>query len=294
MSEGVEIEYLPTYYRCRMQVTPRYGQPPVLTFAETTDTPALAVARQSSRLLETVSSLSAQQWEEPTRCEGWSVRDVISHLVTTNGFWSYSLANGLRGEPSSILSTFDPVGTPKLLVEAAREQSSDEVLERYGASVALWNSQLSELSGDQWDMVAEAPPGHIGVREIAAHSLWDSWTHERDIAVPLELGLSVLDDEVSWSVKYVSALGPALLATTGSTRMGVLGFALSDPELEFTVEIGSEVLVRNRRDGDPAPLVRGDAVHVLESLSCRSELLRVNEENQWMLDGLAIIFEATA
>jgi uncharacterized protein (TIGR03083 family) len=275
-----------------MQLTPRYHGPPVLRFASGDETPLTAVLRQGRRLLHTASSLTANQWAAASRCEGWSVGDVISHLVTTNGFWTYSLSEGLKGEPSSLLSSFDPVRTPDLLVVAGREQSREEVLAQFATSVEVWGTQLSELSAPQWDLVVEAPQGHVSVREIAAHSLWDSWIHERDIAIPLGLSLIVESDEVAWSVKYVAGLGPAFLATHGSTRDGRINFSLSDPDLTFTVEVGAQVLIRERRDDDPAPLVVGNAVDVLESLSCRKEPLRIGEQDQWMIEGLAEVFEA--
>lgn len=282
------------HYGRGMQLKPRYGTAPILSFAPSADTPALAVSRQARRLLRTVSSLSPQQWTAPTRCDDWSVRDVISHLVTTNGFWSYSLNEGLRGEPSSLLANFDPVHTPPLLVSASKALTSDEILEQFRASVELWDSQLAALSDEQWYSVAEAPPGHIGVREIAAHSLWDCATHERDIAIPLGLTVTNEPDEIAWSVKYVAALGPAFLATEGSTREALLTFSLNEPELAFTVEVGSTVVVRDRRASDPQPLITGSAVAVLEGLSCRAPLPSVPATQRWMLEGLTAVFEANS
>ena len=34
--------------------------------------------------------LDDEQWSHPSRCEGWSSRDVIVHLDSTNAFWAFS------------------------------------------------------------------------------------------------------------------------------------------------------------------------------------------------------------
>ena len=33
-------------------------------------------------LVNTLKSLTPQQWDAPSLCEGWRVRDVVGHLVT--------------------------------------------------------------------------------------------------------------------------------------------------------------------------------------------------------------------
>jgi len=77
------------------------------------------VVRQRRRLAETWSGFSETEWANPSRCEGWSSRDVILHLDSTNTFWSFSITQGLAGAPTEFLTTFDPVVTPADLVVAA-------------------------------------------------------------------------------------------------------------------------------------------------------------------------------
>jgi uncharacterized protein (TIGR03083 family) len=46
--------------------------------------------RQRRRLAALLGSLDDQQWATTSRCEQWSVQDVVAHLVSTNQFWAFS------------------------------------------------------------------------------------------------------------------------------------------------------------------------------------------------------------
>lgn len=40
-----------------------------------------------------VAGVGADQWKEPTPCEGWDVRELVNHIVSGN-FWAGELARG--------------------------------------------------------------------------------------------------------------------------------------------------------------------------------------------------------
>ena len=76
---------------------------------------------------------------------------------------------------------------------------------------------LDGLDADGWETLAEAPPGHIPIRALALHALWDGWVHERDIVLPLGLDPVEDDDEIRGCLLYAAALGPAFV---GVRRLG--------------------------------------------------------------------------
>src|SRR3954454_8503809 len=102
-----------------MLLTPRYDALPIVA-VEVRNVGPHPVMAQRRRLGETLSSLTDEQWAHPSRCEGWTVQDVISHLSSTNGFWAFSIRAGVSGEPTRFLSTFDPGASPAEL--AARDR----------------------------------------------------------------------------------------------------------------------------------------------------------------------------
>jgi uncharacterized protein (TIGR03083 family) len=274
-----------------MQLTPRYGSDPVIVLEGSPAAVCGPFVRQRRRLASAVASFSDEQWTHPSRCEGWSSRDVIAHLDSTNDFFAYSIIAGLAGEPTEILTTFDPVKTPIDLVAMVADLSTGEMLDRFTASTRTLVDLLSSLDDDAWLALAESPPGHVSVSAVAHHALWDSWVHERDILLPLGITPEREADEIRACLRYVAALGPTFAINSGSTERGLLALDATDPDVSFVVEVGERVVVRD----SPGPgdlRLSGDAVELLEALSVRRPLTQpVPPAWAWMLRGLAEVFD---
>ena len=273
-----------------MQLHPRYGSDPVITFDGSPAAIAEPSIRQRRRLAETLASFGPDEWAHPSRCDGWSCRDVIVHLETTNGFWAYSITSGRKGAPTQLLATFDPVASPAEMV-AASELSGGEVLDRFVASTDALVDVLESLEEEDWTAVAEAPPGHLSVSAVTHHALWDSWIHERDVLLPQGLVPAEEPDEIAAALRYAAALGPAFAVGRETGASGVLSIVATDPDLSLVVEIGERADVR--WGTGPADLtISGDAVELVEAFSRRGALAQpVPAEMAWMLDGVAEAFD---
>ena len=105
--------------------------------------------------------------------------DVVEHLAGVNRFWSLSIRAGLGGEPTRLLASFDPVRVPAAMVEAARGASACATLESFQATNAELAAVVASLTHADWDKPAEAPPGHVAIRAVALHALWDAWVQAR-------------------------------------------------------------------------------------------------------------------
>lgn len=276
-----------------MQLTPRYDGPNVLRLEVPLGDPSIPLVRQRRRLGETLSEVADADWSSSSRCESWSVQDVVAHLVGTNQFWTLSISSALAGSPTRFLEAFDPVATPAAMVEPTRQMAPGEVLSRYIESVDDLAKAVSGLSDEAWSVPAEAPPGHIELRAVVLHALWDAWTHERDIVVPLGRQQAVEPDEIRACLVYAAAISPALLATRGSSRRGLLAINADDPHTTFVVDAGTTVTVRERSPDDVVDAeLRGGAVDLIEGLTFRVPLAHdVPAEHEWLLGGLAQAFD---
>jgi len=221
------------------------------------------------------------------------VQDVVAHVVGVNGFWEMSVAAGLAGTPTRILAAFDPAATPPLLVDAMRDRSAAEILDQFVTSNTGFLDALAGLDESGWSMLAEAPPGHVTIRMLASHALWDSWIHERDIALALGLAPPVVADEVLSSLRYAAALSPAFLLTAGRPPGAVFAVEATEPGTSFTIEVGESVAVRDGSPGGAAPCLRGDSVALTEALSIRAPLPD-STPTEWaqLLGGLAAVFDS--
>lgn len=275
-----------------MQLTPRYDGPPVLRLTGEHPDPAEVLLRQRRRLADVLAGLSDEQWSTPSRCEAWDVRGVAAHLVDVDRFWTFSIGAGRAGEPTRFLAAFDPVATPPQLVDAMADVDPAALLETFRAGIDGLAAALADLDETGWDIAAEAPPGHIPLRALALHALWDGWVHERDIVLPLGLAPVEETDEVAACLLYAAALGPAFAACAGSERTGTLVVEATDPATRVVVDIGSDVTASL---GGVVPadavVLRGGAVELVEALSLRAPLPVLPTEDRWVLAGLSTVFD---
>jgi uncharacterized protein (TIGR03083 family) len=276
-----------------VQLNPRYGRPPALVIDTSLTDVAAPLTRQRRRLAELLSDLTDDQWAAPSRCEGWSTQDVVAHLVVTNQFWDFSMKAGLAGEPTRVLATFDPVASPAQMVEQVRSRTPAETLAQFVESNDAFLGTVATIADDQWATVAEAPPGHVALRAVALHALWDAWVHERDVALPLGIEAAEEPDEVAGSLQYAAALSPTFLATNGSVRTGHLSVRATDPDVSFVVAAGPTVTVSDGTlPSDGALVLAGPAVALTEALSLRRPLEQpVATSDRWLLEGLAEVFD---
>jgi hypothetical protein len=166
------------------------------------------------------------------------------------------------------------------------------VLDRYVASNDAFVEVVEGLDDSGWGMLAESPAGHVPIRLIAHHALWDTWIHERDIALPLGLTTPEEPDEVASCLRYAAALSPALAIGSGHTIRAVLAVEASEPDTRFVLDVGESVAVHDGAAPSDAPYLRGPAVALVEAVSLR-EPLPASTPPEWvqLLGGLAAAFD---
>ena len=277
-----------------MQLTPWYGPDPIIALDGDPAAIAEPTIRQRTRLAEVLATFDDAQWDHPSRCAGWSNRGVITHLQSTNTFWSFSIAMGLKGQPTQFLATFDPVATPAQLVADAPAMTSDELLRQFVASNDALALQLSSLDAAGWAATAESPVGHVAISTVAHHALWDSLIHERDILLPLGLPPTEEPGETLASLRYAAALSPAFAVSRGQAAPGVLSINPTEPAAPFSVVVSDRVDIEaGATNGDL--LLEGRAVDLLEALSLRTPLgQHVPASASWWVDGLKVTFDQTS
>jgi uncharacterized protein (TIGR03083 family) len=275
-----------------MRVTPRYDGPAILEIDGALDDQLVPVIRQRRRFAAMLAELSDDEWGAPTRCDGWNVQDVASHLVGVDAFWHTSVSAGLSGAPTRFLADFDPATTPGMLIEPMRALPPADVLTQLDASMTAFLDLLASLDDAGWATAAETPPGYLPVRLLAHHALWDCWVHERDIALPLGRTPPVEADEVGASMRYAAALSPGFLINDGPGCTGRFAVEARDPDTRFWLEIdGSSVHVHSGAAPADTPSLRGDAVELTEALSIRAPL-PADAPPEWraLVGGLATAF----
>lgn len=274
-----------------MRLNPRYDGPPIISVEVRGDGPHPLLA-QRARFVTLLEELSDEEWQHPSRCVGWTVQDVVTHLSSTNMFWALSIQAGAQGEPTRFLATFDPATSPAELVEQARGRAPAETLQQFVSSYESLVAAVDALDASAWDAIAEAPVGHLPIRLVADHGLWDSWIHERDIVLPLQRPPVSDANEVLTCLRYAAALGPAFAVSNGDPSAQAVVLEVTDPRARIVVVADRNTV--HIHDGEtPSDSVsyRGDAVELLEMLSIRDVGTPVPDEIRSMTSGLARVFD---
>lgn len=166
--------------------------------------------------------------------------------------------------------------------------SSPALLDEFIASNEALIDVLTDMDEIKWETLAEAPPGHLPIRIVAHHALWDAWIHERDIVLPLGIIPPEEADEVLASLRYVAALNPALAIGTGTATPGVFAIESDSPKASLLLTITESVTVADVEIPSTVPRLVGNAVQLVDALSIRGPL-PTSAPDEWLQlrDGLA-------
>ncbi len=234
--------------------------------------------RHRDRFLAALGALSEDEWAATTRCDAWTAKDVCNHLVTADGFFSLTLQGRHATEPTTFLRGFDPTTSPDSVIAPMRDASPATVLESLATSTAELTDVLAGIGDDEWAARSESPLGHVPVRAIAAHSMWDSWLHERDILLPLGHSPAVEDDELVTAAAFTFFLGgtqggvlddptPVGDGPNAAIDAAVAFGDLPGRVLRLRVDRDVRVAVEPGAEGDP---VVGSAVAFVEAITGRA------------------------
>ncbi len=168
-----------------------------------------------------------------------------------------------------------------------------DVVDQFVATNEALLGAVAELDDAGWSVASESPAGHVPIRLLAQHALWDCWVHERDIAIPLDIEAAFEPDEVKSCLQFAAAVSPVLGLGLGHSSVGAFGVKATNPDVQFVVDVGASVAVRDQAPASSVPCLHGDAVALIEALSLRAPL-PPSTPIEWtqLLDGLATAFDA--
>ncbi|WP_433511759.1 maleylpyruvate isomerase family mycothiol-dependent enzyme [Nonomuraea sp. CA-143628] len=187
---------------------------------------------EAARLDRFFAGLDEAGWARPSRCEGWSVRDVLGHLA---GEELYNHAC-LDGNVQDLLARLAREGVNgfhdfnEWSVRQRRDMPVEQVLAEWRSENADTRRRMRELGRDA-SLDTMAGPYPVGLQ--AFHYDSEYATHADDVGAP------VTDVEAEGRTRW---------------RVAVGRFALSEQEADVQVEQTAEEQVVVRTDGLSATL----------------------------------------
>ena len=120
------------------------------------------------------------QWDLPTDCPGWTVRDQVSHLI--------GVERMLLGEPPppplGVLPDHVRNGYAELnepWVDVRRRLPGNQVLAEFISVTGRRIHELRTLPPEAFDVLSWSPVGEVPYRDFLGTRILDCWAHEQDI-----------------------------------------------------------------------------------------------------------------
>ena len=210
------------------------------------------LVEELSRFRAVVASCAGDEWESPTRCEGWTVADLAAHITGVMADITAGRLEGVDTQPWYDRQVAERRGRP----QAAIIDELDDV-------IAATSGLLDLFDAAAW--AGPAAPGVDGTLGAAMQSLWaGTYIHVEDVLAALGRepqrgpGLAAAVDHIADQLA-ASGWGPATLdlEELGTVEVGGGGRHIETDALTF-------VLVASGRS-EPSVLGVDESVNVYRS-----------------------------
>jgi uncharacterized protein (TIGR03083 family) len=148
-----------------------------------TEEPVITILAEEWAAIDALGrDLGEAEWDLPSECPGWTVRDVLSHLI--------GIERTLLGEePPPPLTELPPhveneIGARnEAWVASRRSRPGHDILLEFRDVTARRLADLRAQPQSRFEQIGPSPVGEVPYREFMHVRVMDSWVHEQDIRV---------------------------------------------------------------------------------------------------------------
>jgi uncharacterized protein (TIGR03083 family) len=236
-------------------------------------------------ILTLADGMSDAQWLARTPLPGWSVRDVVAHVIGTESMLQGAGTPEADIDVSTLKHVRNDVGVMnERWVRKLRGINAPDLSDKLRATIAERRTALTKMSDVGWNEVTATPAGPDTYGRFMRVRVFDCWMHEHDIRDAVERPAAEADlvgpssrlalDEVASSMGFVvGKLGRApdgsrvrieltgLLQRTIDVAVEGRGRVVDDLGAEPTATIEMDGLLFTRLAGGRTPLAQhADAI----------------------------------
>jgi uncharacterized protein (TIGR03083 family) len=155
------------------------------TMSQRNDALKFIVQDARNGLLRTLAQVGEDQWTKPSGVEGWTVKDVVTHLAYNQPSQPHLIRNILSGKGGAP-ANFDLNYYNKRGLEKMQGKSLEELQALLAAGHADALKLIDELGDEQLDAKGQHPSaGFVTVAEILHMIAYHDMQHTRHIAEAL-------------------------------------------------------------------------------------------------------------
>lgn len=179
-----------------------------------------AIRREVLVALDELAALDGEAWARPTRCQEWTVADLVAHLVWGQRLEAQGVAAIATGRTEALdvpdVSAADPGGLPVQL-HAAHEE--------------LW-AALEARTADDLDRPAAMPYGPVPLGLFLQVVAMEVGVHHSDLRAALGLPDDLGADVARATAAFLAAFLP-VLAAAGDRPAEPVRYVLRAPSFEL-------------------------------------------------------------
>ncbi len=124
--------------------------------------------------------IRAFQWDLPTDCPGWTVKDQLAHIVGVERMvMGDQPPPPLETVPDHVRNEFAELN--EAWIEARRPVAGAEVFAEFVAVTERRAYELRDLPPERFDVIGWSPVGDVPYRDFLVTRVLDSWAHEQDV-----------------------------------------------------------------------------------------------------------------
>lgn len=215
------------------------------------------MAVEAARLDGFFSSATATDWQAPSRCSGWSVRDLLAHLAASEDYNQACLDGTVQqfladigAKGASDLASANEIG-----VREFDDRTPEQILEVWRARSKQNRERFRARDGDDVD----SSVGPYSARWQAFHLAFELATHADDVGAPVGSGDAAARD--AWQASFgrfaIHELKPELAIESGAGRTHIRGdgVELDLPDAEFVQAVAARLPSESGLDSAAAALL---------------------------------------
>ncbi|HEY8526511.1 MAG TPA: maleylpyruvate isomerase family mycothiol-dependent enzyme [Acidimicrobiales bacterium] len=173
-------------------------------------------------LVSLAGELDYDDWERPTACPGWTVRDQFSHVLGTEAMLLGRERPAVELPPDLPHVRNDIGRLNELWVQAYRTRSVAELVADLGEIILARRVDLANMDQEAFDAESWTPAGQDTYGRFMQIRVMDQWFHEQDVREAVGrrdhldgLAPEVALDEVTLALGYI--VGKKADAPAGSS-----------------------------------------------------------------------------
>jgi uncharacterized protein (TIGR03083 family) len=171
--------------------------------------------------------LGESDWDSATRLPGWSVRDVMAHVIGTESMLAGHEAPTEEVEPADHIR--NDIGTfNETWVQAMRHYSAEDMVEALDVVTEERLAALTAMTQEEFDEPSWTPAGQATYGRFMQIRVFDCWMHLLDICDALAIAATPSETVVARALaEVVNSLGFVVGKKAGVAKGQSVAFVLT-------------------------------------------------------------------